>query len=183
MSRYVCQVTSSSDLRHDTSSAPRLTVRWWLPALALVLCVGGLGIASYMTVIHYTGELPFCSTNAVIDCESVTTSPESMVFGIPVALLGLLYFVSMTVLCLPPMWNPANGTLRMARLAGIATGILFVVYLVSAELVLIGKICLWCTGVHVIVIALAAVLIAHAMGWGATVVADSARTDRSAVEH
>lgn len=172
MSRYVCQVTSSSDIKRVTPDAPQLTVRWWLPALAMVLCLGGLGIATYMTVIHYTGELPFCSANAVIDCESVTTSPESMVFGVPVALLGLLYFVFMTAVCLPPLWNPANPLTRMAglaRLVGIATGILFVVYLVSAELVLIGKICLWCTGVHVIVLALAGVLIAAAMGWGATI--------------
>lgn len=176
-------MTSSSDLKRTTDREPEPSVRWWLPALALLLCVAGLGIATYMTVIHYTGEMPMCSANSLVDCESVTTSPESVVFGIPVALLGLLYFAYMIVVCLPPMWNPGNRLLRMARLGGLAAGILFVVYLVSAELLLIGKICLWCTGVHVIVIALAAVLIAGTMGWGTTLSTDPAASTDAAAAH
>lgn len=143
-------------------------MRPWLPVLTVVLCLAGLGIATYMTIVHYTGEMPLCSANAVVDCESVTTSPESQVFGVPVALLGLLYFVFMTVVCLPPMWRQGNRLMRLARLGGIATGILFVVYLISSELLLIGKICLWCTGVHLIVLALAVLLIANALGWAST---------------
>jgi len=32
-------------------------------------------------------------SNSTFNCEKVTTSPQSEVFGIPVAILGLFFFV------------------------------------------------------------------------------------------
>ena len=42
-----------------------------------------------------------CSDTGAINCTKVTTSPQSVIFGIPVAVLGLAYFVPMIALCLP----------------------------------------------------------------------------------
>jgi uncharacterized membrane protein len=37
-------------------------------------------------------------------------------------------------------------------------GVLFVLWLVAAEILIIGHVCLWCTGVHVVTLALLIVL-------------------------
>jgi uncharacterized membrane protein len=122
---------------------------------ALLISVVGLGLASYLTYTHYTETGPaFCPANAVVNCLQVTTSPESSVFGIPVAVLGLPFFVAMVVLTLPPLWNARAGAVHLVRLAAVTVGLLFVIYLVCAELLLIGAICEWCTGVHVLTLAL-----------------------------
>ena len=61
-------------------------------------------MAGYLTYEHYdTAAVLACPSTGAIDCIKVTTSTYSKVFGVPVALLGLLYFVAMTPLCVSSM--------------------------------------------------------------------------------
>ncbi|CCH34447.1 vitamin K epoxide reductase family protein [Actinosynnema sp. NPDC047251] len=133
----------------------------WVPAVSLLLSLAGLAVSVYLTVAHFREGVLLCAENAVIDCGTVTTSEQSELLGIPVAVLGLAFFAFLTVLCLPVAWR--DDRLHWVRLASIAVGVLFVVYLVAAEFVLIGKVCLWCTAVHVITLALAGVLVTGAL--------------------
>ena len=129
--------------------------------LSLWLSIAGLLVSAYMTYAHFNAEALVCSESAVIDCATVTTSKWSELFGIPVAFLGLAFFIGMTVLTLPFAWRvPVLGTVR---LLGIGVGVLMVVYLVAAEVLLIGKICIWCTVVHVITLVLAGLLVSAAL--------------------
>ncbi|MET9065408.1 vitamin K epoxide reductase family protein [Streptosporangium sandarakinum] len=123
-----------------------------LTAMRLLTLVG-LAISVYLTVVHYNDVPLICSESATIDCASVTTSEYSKLFGIPVPLLGLVFFVGFGALLVPGAWSSTHPILRWGRLAAVIVGTLFVVYLVTAELVL-GKICLWCTAVHVITVLL-----------------------------
>ena len=91
-----------------------------------------------------------CSDNGAINCEKVTTSPQSVIFGIPVAVLGLAFFIPMIVLCLPAAWRTANRWVHLARLALSVTGVGMIVYLIIAELFIIKAICLWCSSVHLL---------------------------------
>jgi uncharacterized membrane protein len=75
-----------------------------------------------------------------------------------VALLGLLFFVAMVPACLPVAWRSRKPLIRRARLVAATVGILFVFYLIYAELFIIDNICLWCTAVHVVAVALFAVI-------------------------
>jgi uncharacterized membrane protein len=121
--------------------------------VSLLLSLAGLGISTYLTIAHYnTGVVLSCPNTGVINCAKVTSSAQSSLLGIPVALLGLLFFVGMTVLCLPQAW--ARERLILVRLGAAATGILFVFYLVYAELFILDAICLWCTSVHVVTLLL-----------------------------
>lgn len=124
---------------------------WWGWA-AFVLSLGGLGVSLYLTVDHFTGSLPICAANGVIDCAKVTTSAESEVFGVlPVALLGLLYFTALVAVNVPRLWRWGGQWgryLAWTRLALAVVGIGMVFYLLYAELFSIKAICLWCTAVH-----------------------------------
>lgn len=126
------------------------TPRWAAP-IGLLLTIVGVGLAAYLTVAHYDQSVQLiCSSKGVINCEQVTTSPQSRVFGIPVAVLGLAYFLGMVPWQLPAAWRSSDPRVRYGRVGYCVAGILFVFYLLYAEFVIIGKICLWCTAVHVV---------------------------------
>ncbi len=123
----------------------------WLAPFTFGLSVLGLAVSAYLTYEHYSGsESLACSGSAQVDCLKVTTSEWSEVAGVPVALLGLLFFVAMTLLCAPPVWRRAPAALDVVRIAATAVGLLMVFYLIWAEFFKIHAICLWCTGVHII---------------------------------
>jgi uncharacterized membrane protein len=127
----------------------------WVPVASLGLCLAGIAVASYLTYEHYTGSVTLsCPSTGAIDCLKVTTSTYSTIVGIPVALLGLLYFVAAAPLCLPVAWRSTRSSVHRVRIGGSLLGVGFVVYLVWAELFRINAICLWCTGVHVITVLL-----------------------------
>jgi uncharacterized membrane protein len=80
----------------------------------------------------------------------VTTSSYAVIAGAPVALLGLIFWAAMTVLCLPMAWQGNSRFLVPLRLGGAAVGMLTVLYLVWVELFRLNAICLWCTGAHIL---------------------------------
>jgi uncharacterized membrane protein len=128
-----------------------------------VLCLAGLAASAYLTIEHYSSSPSYaCPTTASIDCIKVTTSSYSELFGIPVALLGLLFFLGLTPLCLPVAWRMTSVWPARLRLTSITLGVAFVVYLVWAELFRIEAICLWCTGVHAVTLALFFVVVLDA---------------------
>jgi uncharacterized membrane protein len=122
----------------------------WQPIATLLLSIFGLGVSIYLTVTHFDKVALVCSSNSVVNCEKVTTSPQSEVFGIPVAMLGLVFFVPMLLLCLPAAWRSADRRIHLARLILSITGVGMILYLIIAELFIIKAICLWCSSVHLI---------------------------------
>jgi uncharacterized membrane protein len=121
---------------------------------ALVLSLLGLADSTYLTITHFQTQLLACSSHGAINCAAVTTSAQSVVFHIPVAFLGLAFYVAMTAINLPPLWKTSDVRVAWLRLAMIVSGIGFVLYLVYAELFLIKAICEYCTGVHIVTFAL-----------------------------
>ena len=140
----------------------------WFQLTTWILSLAGLGVSIYLTIAHYNTALTLaCPATSTINCEKVTTSPESIVFGIPVAVLGLAFYVFLAVVNSPWAWRVTWPPLRWARVGSVVVGILFVLYLVYAELFSIGAICLWCTSVHVITFALfVLIMFSAAAGYG-----------------
>jgi uncharacterized membrane protein len=123
----------------------------WLQLTTLVLSVAGLGVSIYLTVAHYTSSsILACSDTGLINCSAVTTSPQSMVFGVfPVAVLGLAFFVFMVPVNTPWAWRSPRREIALARLVSVIVGVGFILYLIYVELLQVKAICLWCTSVHV----------------------------------
>ena len=133
-----------------TAQAVRQRPTWLVP-VSLGLSVAGLAVSAYLTFEHFTDNSTLaCSVGGVVDCAKVTTSAWSYVLGIPVAVLGLLFFVVTTALCLPRAWRSSAAWLDPTRLGWLTVGLGMALYLVWAELYRIHAICLWCTAVHVI---------------------------------
>jgi uncharacterized membrane protein len=148
----------------EPAGGQRYGVPIWIVVATLVLSLLGLGDSIYLTVTHYVHGALVCQATAVINCQKVTTSPQSVIFGIPVAVLGLAYFVAMTGLNLPPLWRSGDARIAYARLGLAVVGIGMVVYLVAAELFTIKAICEYCTGVHVVTFLLFALIVTSFAG-------------------
>ena len=66
-----------------------------------VLCLIGIGIAGYLTYVHYAGLKVLCLSSG--GCETVQASRYAKLGGIPVATLGLVGYILIL------------GSLRIAR--------------------------------------------------------------------
>jgi uncharacterized membrane protein len=139
----------------------------WLQIATFVLALAGLGVSIYLTIAHFTeSALAGCSESGLVNCTKVTTSPQSYVFGIPVAVLGLAFFVFCVAIMSPWAWRASRREIHLVRIASLVVGIGFVLYLVYAELFTIGSICLYCTSVHVITFVLFVLVAFAAAAWG-----------------
>jgi uncharacterized membrane protein len=139
----------------------------WLQITTFVLALAGLGVSIYLTIAHFTeSALAGCSESGLVNCTKVTTSPQSYVFGIPVAVLGLAFFVFCVAIMSPWAWRASRREVHLVRIASLVVGIGFVLYLVYAELFTIGSICLYCTSVHVITFVLFVLVAFAAAAWG-----------------
>jgi uncharacterized membrane protein len=138
-----------------------------------VLAVIALAASSYLTYQHYTAGKSFygCAGKGAINCELVTTSAQSHFLGIPVALLGLLFYVFLVPVMSPWAWRLSGPSLLARRLpivrvAALCAGICMVLYLLYAELFQIRAICLYCTSVHIATFLLFVLTLLAAGMWG-----------------
>src|SRR5579864_6691470 len=78
----------------------------------------GLAISAYLAATHYfSAQVPLaCATGGIVDCEQVTSSSESMIGPLPVALLGLLWFAAFMLVLVARRGQP-NSPLLFAQLA------------------------------------------------------------------
>jgi uncharacterized membrane protein len=125
-------------------------------AIALV----GVGISIYLTSIHYAHVAPACTVSGIINCSSVLKSRFSTVPGttVPITIPGMVWFLVSGALAVTGLVRIRRGQneperLRLYQLVWAAGGMLFVLYLVYAEIVQLHNICEWCTGVHILTLA------------------------------
>jgi uncharacterized membrane protein len=112
----------------------------------IVLTVIGIGVAGYLTYVHYSGVTPPCSIKGN-PCSQVQKSRYSELAGVPVALIGLIGYV----LILGSLLAPEGERARFAATALTLGGFGFSAYLTYRELFTLHKICEWCVASAVIV--------------------------------
>jgi uncharacterized membrane protein len=127
-----------------------------LRLVAIVLAVVGLGVAAYLTYVHYEGIEPVCGLGG--DCEKVQTSEWADLAGMPVALLGLVGYATI----LATLFVEREEALIAGALFSLV-GFGFSAYLTYRELFSIDAICPWCVTSAVIMTLLAIVTIARLM--------------------
>ena len=128
-----------------------------LTATSATLTLAGVGIAGYLTYVHYAGLHPVCGISH--GCETVQTSSYASLAGVPVALLGLITYLLILV------------TLRLksdtALLAGCVLTLIgagFSLYLTYREIFTIHAICSWCVSSAIVLALLAVVQTIRTLG-------------------
>lgn len=116
-------------------------------AIGLIALIG-LGIAAYLTYIHYAGIQPLCLASG--GCEKVQSSHWSKLAGIPVATIGLVGYAAILALLFVP------GEIGLAGTALVAlVGFGFSAYLTWVELARIHAVCQWCVASAILMTLLA----------------------------
>ena len=115
-----------------------------LHRVMLVLSIIGLGIAIYLTYVHYSGIQPVCTAGG--SCIKVQTSQWSKLVGVPVALIGLIGYVAIVASLLAPDGEET----QLATLGLTLIGFGFSAYLTYRELFSIHAVCEWCAASAVI---------------------------------
>jgi uncharacterized membrane protein len=110
----------------------------------ILLSTAGLGVAGYLTYVHYAGISPVCTTGG--GCEKVQTSTYSQLLGVPVALIGLLGYGAILASLLAPETESTRFTVTALTLIGFA----FSAYLTYREIYSIHAICEWCVSSAII---------------------------------
>jgi len=121
-------------------------IRDWLDRLQLFFVVAGIGIAGYLTYVKLFGLQPYCA--GVGSCEAVQTSRYAELFGVPVAVWGLLGYAILLAIYLVKHsdWRDLGELATMAFFLTTLVGALFSAYLTYLELFVIQAICPWCVG-------------------------------------
>ncbi len=117
-----------------------LIPKWLFWAFIILSFIGFLD-AAYLTAVHYLGITPNCTI--LEGCETVTTSKYATVFGVPIALFGAMYYLSVFLLSVIYFDNKNEKVLLLAAYL-TPLGFLASLVLIYLQLFVIYAICLYC---------------------------------------
>ena len=126
-------------------------------AAAIGVALAGLGIATYLTVVHYTGGEPVCAV--AHGCATVQQSDYASLAGVPVAVLGLLGYLAILAALARDgeEWRTAAAFLSLAGLG-------FSAWLTYVEVGVLQAICIWCVGSAICMAVLTSLTIYRMLG-------------------
>jgi len=107
-------------------------MRWVL----IVLAVVGITVSSLALREHYRTDASPCSINERWDCGIVNHSPYALLFGVPVAVIGIAGYLLLGILA----FQKAYGLMLAAALGGLG----FALYLAHIESAVLGVWCIYC---------------------------------------
>ena len=108
-----------------------------------ILCLAGLGVATYLTVTSFTEQGPGCGL--VPGCKEVAASEYSRIMGFPVAGMGVIGYSAMLLGSLAAVGlgrPPTVLRLGLGAAAGFAAA--FSAYLTVLEFYVIHAVCVYC---------------------------------------
>lgn len=117
-------------------TAHYISKRWFMALLAII----GVVIMGYLTYIHYADTRSFCDISEGVSCDIVTKSLYSEIFGVPISVLGLLYFAAVLFAVI------RKPDLRAYSLIFLSTVFVLMpsLYLTLMEFVFIKSFCILC---------------------------------------
>jgi uncharacterized membrane protein len=110
--------------------------------ILVVLDIIGLAIASYLSVVELSGGVPVCGP--LHGCETVATSKYAWIGPLPVAVYGVA--LSLVLLTLAIVWIRTDNPVLLDLHAVLSlVGVIFELYFLSLQVVVIQAVCVWCT--------------------------------------
>jgi len=125
--------------------------------ILVVMSLFGLGAALEVFFTYYLlgQSLPGCQPGGFLDCARVLGSTYSQIFGIPLELFAAAYFIINLGLVYLIAFG-SDGVFRRAINAIFIwrfLGLMIVPYLVFVELFIIHALCIYCTMMHIAIVA------------------------------
>lgn len=102
----------------------------------------GLAVASFLFFEYSFNGPILCPTGQ--GCDIVRASSYSHIFGIPIPLLGIAYYLTLAVLSVVHSHQLPHKVIHKLQLFGSAAAVGFGVYLTYLEAFVIKAFCFWC---------------------------------------
>ena len=120
-----------------------------LTSLVAILAVCGIAVSSVSLQHHYaTSKTAYCDIGEAFNCDIVNRSEYSSIFGIPVALIGMLGYAALAGLA--TMYRERRETPAMLFVAAGA-GLAFALYLTYVEAYELKTWCILCVASQVMI--------------------------------
>jgi uncharacterized membrane protein len=117
------------------------------------LSLAGAADSAYLAYLKFTGSIAACSN--IGDCEAVNNSRYAEIAGIPIALLGVIGYLTILGIALMEVRYPDwKFSLRLVFFGFTLTGTLYSIYLTYVEVAVLQAICPFCVLSAVIMLAL-----------------------------
>jgi uncharacterized membrane protein len=112
---------------------------------AAIIATAGLGVAAYLTWVHYHPDALVCTRGG--GCETVQRSHYAVLLGVPIAIYGVAAWALALALV---AWDTATARALVAAVALVSSA--FAVYLVILQLAVIDAVCVWCMANDVVLV-------------------------------
>lgn len=117
-----------------------IKINKYLLLTIILFALIGFGDAIFLTVKYYTGTI---NCSIWFGCHKVLKSSYADIFGIPIALFGVVYYLFILFSALA-YWQSAKNIFANILAFIPSLGFLFSLYLVYLQLVVIKYICIYC---------------------------------------
>lgn len=116
--------------------------RLWV-VLILLLAFFGLADSAYLAQSALSGTSLLCNIQNLSGCNVVAASEYSRLFGIPLAIYGVVFYSVVFILAALELLL-YNRVLRRVLQVAAVVGVLFSLYFVFVQEFLIGAFCIYC---------------------------------------
>ena len=111
-------------------------------SVVAILAVCGVVVSSMSLQNHYaTSKTAYCDIGEVLNCDIVNRSAYSSIFGLPVALIGMLGYAALAGLA--TVYRERRETPALL-FSGAMAGLAFALYLTYIEARVLGVYCILC---------------------------------------
>ncbi len=113
----------------------------WFSIVILILSIIGISDTTYLTIKRYSHDNINCSIFE--GCDFVTTSSYSAIFGVPVAILGIIFYIAVFVLSV--LYLRSKNKIFLNFLLGLSTvGFLMSMWFIYTQAFVLSAFCLYC---------------------------------------
>ena len=121
--------------------------------ILIILLFLGLLVSVYLTIEHFQPSVLICPNTGIISCETVLTSKYSVILGIPLEIIVLIWFIIAMLLSIYEQKISNKDLLTIWFMVGSAG----VLYSFTSQY-LLGKICVYCMSLDAILILSSAII-------------------------
>lgn len=126
--------------------------------LLLLFALIGTLVSGYLSYLHYYDITPICFIGDINSCVSVAESTYSIIFGIPVAFLGFITWLSLLIFTLHIYNHHRKNTGNIHAFTSkvifaiSCLGVFIAGYFNNIMLLKLNAICMWCELSHVLML-------------------------------
>ncbi len=119
-----------------------------IPYFLLLLSFLGFLDSTFLAVLHYKNITPPCTITQ--GCEKVLSSEFATIYGIPISVLGSIYFFLLIILCVLLLQNN-KAWIKKTLFILTALGTIAAIVLLYIQLAILNSLCQYCFLVELII--------------------------------